>query len=97
LGPEGKIMCKQGTTKKLTVADMRFGISSADIDACIYDLVKALNDGGIPTDASCCGHGRTVGIISLRDGRELIVTDYEMAMDIGRRYRREVEDENNKT
>ena len=40
---------------------------------CIADLVAALNAGGVVTVASCCGHGRGDGIISLEDGRELTV------------------------
>lgn len=55
----------------------------------IADLVTALNAGGIPTVASCSGHGEQNGIISLRDGRELIIaSDYETA----RRYERSIFD-----
>lgn len=43
------------------------------IDACIFPIVKTLNDNDIPTDASCCGHGKIAGSIILRDGRELII------------------------
>ena len=43
------------------------------IDRCIAPLIKALNDGGITTDASCCGHKRGIGSIILADGRELII------------------------
>lgn len=47
-------------------------------DPCIYRLVKALNQGGLRTIASCCGHGRKAGVISLADGRELLILpDYE--------------------
>jgi len=50
------------------------------IDACIAPLVKALNDGGIATIASCCGHGDQPGNIALADGRELIILpDFEAA------------------
>jgi hypothetical protein len=41
------------------------------VDACIADLVRALNAGGVITTSSCCGHGRTDGSILLADGREL--------------------------
>jgi tRNA(Phe) wybutosine-synthesizing methylase Tyw3 len=42
------------------------------VDACIADLVRALNAGGVVTTSSCCcGHGRTDGSILLADGREL--------------------------
>jgi hypothetical protein len=43
------------------------------IDFCIADIVSALNANNIITVASCCGHGKQDGIISLEDGRELIV------------------------
>lgn len=47
-----------------------------DIDACIADIVAALNAANIPTVASCCGHGRR-GTIALADGRELIVANVQ--------------------
>jgi hypothetical protein len=40
----------------------------------IVDLVTALNAGGIPTVASCSGHGVILGNIALRDGRELHIS-----------------------
>lgn len=40
-------------------------------DPCIAPLVAALNEGGVPTIASCCGHGKWPGAIVLADGREL--------------------------
>ena len=43
------------------------------IDICIADIVAALNAANIKTGASCCGHGQMNGIISLKDGRELII------------------------
>lgn len=42
-------------------------------DPCLEPLVRALNQGGIPTVASCCGHGGLMGNIALKDGRELII------------------------
>lgn len=42
-------------------------------DPCLVPLVKALNDGGLPTVASCCGHGRCLGSIALADGRNLVL------------------------
>lgn len=44
-----------------------------DIDRDIAPLVRALNDAGIATVASCSGHGHRPGSIALADGRELIV------------------------
>lgn len=48
------------------------------IDFCIADIVAALNAGGVTTVASCCGHGEKDGVISLEDGRELVVRSEEM-------------------
>ena len=50
------------------------------IDACIAPIVQALNDTGLATRACCCGHGEHPGVISLMDGREvLIARTYEEA------------------
>ena len=43
------------------------------IDICIADLVAALNAANIRTVASCCGHKKIDGRISLDDGREIII------------------------
>lgn len=43
-------------------------------DPCLVPLVRALNDGGLPTVASCCGHGRIPGVVALADGRQLTIT-----------------------
>jgi len=43
------------------------------VDACIADVVRALNAGGVITTSSCCGHGRSDGSILLSDGREIVV------------------------
>ena len=40
-----------------------------DIDRCISKIVTVLNSGGLPTVASCCGHGKSHGNIALLDGR----------------------------
>jgi hypothetical protein len=48
-----------------------------NIDRCIAPIVKALNDGGVPTIASCCGHGNLPGLISLVDGRHLVIVPKE--------------------
>lgn len=46
-------------------------------DPCIAPIVKALNDAGICTRASCCGHGRQDGSVILRDGRELVIRQFD--------------------
>ena len=43
------------------------------VDACIAPIVQALNDAGIHTIQSCCGHGKANGSILLADGRELVI------------------------
>lgn len=56
-------------------------------DPCIAPLVRMLNDGGLATVASCCGHGHRPGRISLVDGRELlIVPDFDTAQVIDRAF-----------
>lgn len=42
-------------------------IALKPIDACIADLVQGLNEHGIKTRASCCGHGNNPGVIVLED------------------------------
>jgi hypothetical protein len=49
-------------------------VKMAGVDSCIAPIVKALNDGEILTDASCCGHGKMFGSIILADGRELLIS-----------------------
>jgi len=54
-----------------------------DVDASIAPLVKALNEAGIVTVASCSGHGYQPGSIALADGLELLIApDYETARQI---------------
>jgi len=43
------------------------------IDACIADIVAALQAAGIDMRSSCCGHGKELGHIELQDGRMLII------------------------
>lgn len=78
-------MCKHGTDVLLEVI-IPAGLSYTGkarkkivgIDACIAPLVKALNNAGFTTVASCCGHGKRPGNIALADGRELIIAkDFE--------------------
>lgn len=51
------------------------------IDACIADLVKALQDAKIDTRECCCGHERTCGDITLEDGRVLLIIPADQAAD----------------
>jgi hypothetical protein len=73
-------MCKWGTYKNIEVTipahlsctgETRKAVKP--IDACIAPIVKALNEAGVTTIASCCGHGKRPSNISLTDGRELVI------------------------
>jgi hypothetical protein len=74
-------MCKWGTNTEVTLFEPRTnGMKTAKVDSCIAPIVQALNDAGIKTIASCCGHNNRPGNIILDDGRELfIVPNYEFA------------------
>ena len=61
-------MCEWGNTTAVII-----GGRLREIDSCIAPLVAALNAGGIPTVASCCGHGHQTGNVALADGRYLVV------------------------
>lgn len=61
-------MCEHGDTKPMLLIG---GV--ADVDSCIVPLVRALDDAGIRTIASCCGHGHRPGSIAIEDGRELLI------------------------
>lgn len=50
-------------------------------DPCLAPLVKALNDSGIRTTSSCCGHHHRPGWVSLADGRWLMIAPDDEWMD----------------
>jgi hypothetical protein len=71
-------MCKWGTVKLVRVkVPAELSHTGKDrwaekgIDACIADIVTALQTAGIDMIGSCCGHGKRPGEILLRDGRIL--------------------------
>jgi len=70
-------MCKWGDTVRVRLHDR-----TVLIDHCIAPIIDALNAAGIPTVASCCGHGKGMGNIALADGRELAISP---DFDAGRR------------
>ncbi len=78
-------MCKKyGDTKLVRVkissdlsCDEKDKWKDAQIDACIADIVNALQKGGIDMRGSCCGHGLRDGEINLQDGRTLIIKHKE--------------------
>lgn len=78
-------MCKHGieATQVRLSRPRADGRTHAPVDPCIAPLVQILNDAGILTIGSCCGHGHRPGIINLSDGQELIVMpDFETARSI---------------
>lgn len=68
-------MCDHARREMAMVVVERDDTGQATVwcDPCLVPIVKALNEGGIRTLASCCGHGRRPGSIALADGRELVV------------------------
>lgn len=68
-------MCKHGDTIDLLVPipancshTGEFRWDTKPIDRCLASYVKALNDAGLYTGGSCCGHGKGGGNISFHDG-----------------------------
>lgn len=49
----------------------KFRWAQKGIDSCIAPIVEALNNAGIYTAGSCCGHGNAGGTILLHDGRTI--------------------------
>ncbi len=84
-------MCKWGNTKSVKVKisdDLSFTKSKRwsvkKIDFCIVPIVEALQNADIYMRGSCCGHGKTEGVIDLQDGRILLVLNKKQA----KRYRK---------
>lgn len=52
-------MCQHGTVKMVKLNRPRpvSGRTEVPVDACIADEVQFLNDAGVWTLGSCCGHG----------------------------------------
>lgn len=65
-------MCEQDEVTRVKLCRYRRGWFAL-IDRCIAPIVQALNDAGIATIASCCGHGKIEGSIILADGREMLI------------------------
>jgi hypothetical protein len=61
----------------VTIARDESGTPTVWCDPCLAPLIQALNNGGLPTVASCCGHGHRPGTVALRDGRHLLVADWD--------------------
>lgn len=73
-------MSESRESRMVTLRRKPDGTPAVWCDPEIADLVSALNAGGVPTVASCSGHGERPGNIALADGRELIIAkDYAEA------------------
>lgn len=66
-------MCKYGTYASVTIKHKGRDVTMSTIDSCIAPIVQALNNAGIITMASCCGHENINGWIPLADGREILI------------------------
>lgn len=73
-------MCDHGNERLLLVpmpAELshtgKFRWVTKGVDQCIAPIVEALNNAGVLTANSCCGHGERDGSILLHDGREIII------------------------
>lgn len=51
-------MCKHGEVETIVINGRK-----TPVDKCLVQYVKALNDAGIQTSMSCCGHGEGDGFI----------------------------------
>lgn len=78
-------MCNWGDSVTLwvpTPAELsyngKFRWDLKNIDRCIASIVDALNISGVYTSQSCCGHGKGNGIITLHDGRKLVILSPNM-------------------
>lgn len=68
-------MCEWGTYKTVRLYKAKEFSKRTEIpvDACIADIIQALNNYSIETMTSCCGHFKADGEIALTDGRILII------------------------
>ena len=72
-------MCKWGTNLPAKVLTPGCdGTEIVMVDACLRQLVEAINAGGFRTIGCCCGHGKGKGSILLADGRELVIRGYHI-------------------
>lgn len=69
---EAPLMCDHAPNRERAMVLIKPGVWC---DPCLEPLVRALNDGGLQTIASCCGHGRRPASVVLADGRVVAVFD----------------------
>ena len=76
-------MCKWGNTTIIKTYNSKFDkLREIEVDSCIAEFVKMLNENDYETVASCCGHGKQPSRISLRDGRDIFLVSFEEAQEI---------------
>lgn len=64
----GGRICLHGTYKKVTVINIEQNKKEVVVDACIADEIQELNDKGVITLGSCCGHGKAGQIAEWENG-----------------------------
>ena len=70
-------MCNWGNTAKVRLMKPKeiSGKIEVNVDRYIAPLVQLLNDCGIETISSCCGHGKMPASIILNGGLEITILD----------------------
>jgi hypothetical protein len=72
--------------QRVVLMETETGLKEVDFE--VWPLVKALNDGGLATTASCSGHGHLPPTVILKDGRWIIVVkDFDEAHGVLKRCR----------
>lgn len=85
--------CRSAPTREQAMVVLRRDASGRPTvwcDPCIAPIVSALNDAGLTTIASCCGHGQRPGVITLADERHLMIVDEAERVQIDRLFPRDV-------
>ena len=67
-------MCKWGNYKYLKIKG-----KVRNIDECLFNLVKLLNENYKSTIACCCGHGKQSGSIVFEDESEIRIMNFKQA------------------
>lgn len=69
-------MCERGSTSLVWLQRGDLLGQAVSVDSCLAEIIQALNDGGVKTTGSCCGHGEKPGMIALEDGRMILVVGW---------------------
>lgn len=82
--------CNQDREKKMVRVGKKTNGNYIFCDPCIVPIIKALNEGGIETMASCCGHGRRPGVIIFSDDTWLTISTREEADEINKLFHTDI-------